>query len=105
MSAPTSRAEAEAAGYDVDRSCYPWVAYKGPRFQPTEIHYIDTDREADLREDKERLDALEAEVLRDEILLHNSTKMQLGCRHRGLGLLLGTRTLREAIDTLRGVKR
>ena len=29
-------AGAEAAGYTVDRSCYPWVAYRGARFAPDE---------------------------------------------------------------------
>lgn len=42
--APRNRSEAESAGFVVDKTCYPWVAYKGPRFQPTEFHYIDTDR-------------------------------------------------------------
>lgn len=26
--------EWEEIGYTVDRHCYPWVAYKGPRFEP-----------------------------------------------------------------------
>jgi hypothetical protein len=34
--------EALEKGYTVDRHCYPWVAYKGPRFQPTEWHTIKT---------------------------------------------------------------
>lgn len=38
----TSAEEYEAAGYVVDRSCYPWVAYKGLRFKPMEWHYVDT---------------------------------------------------------------
>lgn len=41
----TSAAEAEQKGYTVDRSCYPWVAYKGSRFDPTEFFYILTDNE------------------------------------------------------------
>jgi len=24
----------EARGYTIDRSCYPWLAYRGPRFGP-----------------------------------------------------------------------
>lgn len=99
--APKNRSEAESAGFVVDKTCYPWVAYKGPRFQPTEWHYIDTDREASLREDAERLDALEAEVLSEALLLHSDAVLALGCRHRGLGLLGGRRTLRTAIDGMR----
>lgn len=37
-----SAAEAEELGFTVDRSCYPWVAYKGPRFLPTEIIRVST---------------------------------------------------------------
>jgi hypothetical protein len=33
-------ADAEADGYRVDRSCYPWVAYKGYRFNPDEFVYM-----------------------------------------------------------------
>lgn len=50
-----SKKEMESRGFTVDGHCYPWVAYKGPRFQPTEIHYIATDVEADLRSKLERL--------------------------------------------------
>jgi len=57
---PTNRQQAEAAGFTVDRCCYPWVAYKGPRFQPTELHYIDTDREAEAERQRDEL----ADVLR-----------------------------------------
>lgn len=62
---------------------------------------VDPDREASLREDADRLDALEAEVLSEALLLHNSMVHTLGCRHRGLGLLGGRRTLRQAIDSMR----
>lgn len=34
--------EAEQAGFTVDRHCYPWVAYKGPRFAPTETAPVKT---------------------------------------------------------------
>jgi len=47
---PRTKAQAKAAGYTVDESCYPWIAYKGPRFQPTEHFAIMTDREAALDE-------------------------------------------------------
>lgn len=29
-------ADAEADGFTIDRHCFPWIAYKGPRFQPDE---------------------------------------------------------------------
>lgn len=40
-----SAAEAEAQGFTIDRHCWPWLAYKGPRFEPTEYFGIvpDTD--------------------------------------------------------------
>ncbi len=47
---PTNRAEAERMGFVVDDNVYPWVAYKGPRFLPTEWHRILTDRESEARE-------------------------------------------------------
>lgn len=33
-------------GFTIDDTCYPWVAYKGPRFAPTESHWCYTDRES-----------------------------------------------------------
>ncbi|CAG9229330.1 hypothetical protein [Burkholderia vietnamiensis] len=36
------RALAEAAGYTVDTTVYPWLAYKGPRFAPVDARRIDT---------------------------------------------------------------
>lgn len=39
---PIDEIEAERRGYTVDRHCYPWVAYKGPRFTPDEVIEIDT---------------------------------------------------------------
>lgn len=41
-----SKADAQASGFIVDESCYPWIAYKGPRFQPTQFCTIPTDIEA-----------------------------------------------------------
>lgn len=40
--------EATKLGYDIDRHCYPWVAYKGSRFDPIEVHHIFTSMEAAL---------------------------------------------------------
>lgn len=34
--------EARDRGFAVDTTCYPWVAYKGARFNPTEWHSIQT---------------------------------------------------------------
>ncbi len=33
---------AEHNGFEIDRSCYPWIAYKGPRFDPDETHTVVT---------------------------------------------------------------
>lgn len=32
--------EAEKQGFTIDCTCWPWVAYKGPRFDPTEWHEV-----------------------------------------------------------------
>lgn len=40
--------EAEHQGYTIDKTCYPWVAYKGPRFAPTSMRYVFTDLETQL---------------------------------------------------------
>jgi len=40
---------AQDHGYTVDRSCYPWFAYKGPRFNPSEARLCWTDTESNLR--------------------------------------------------------
>ena len=37
--------EMEAAGFTIDRHCYPWLAYKGERFRPTESHVCFTNEE------------------------------------------------------------
>lgn len=49
MTFRTERELYESEGFIVDKTCYPWVAYKGPRFQPTAIHYIMTDNESTLK--------------------------------------------------------
>lgn len=38
--------QALADGFTVDNKTYPWFAYKGPRFAPTEWRYVLTDAEA-----------------------------------------------------------
>ncbi len=40
---PVSAKTAERRGFTVDRHCYPWFAYKGPRFAPTETVLIRTE--------------------------------------------------------------
>lgn len=40
--------EACEQGFTVDNCCNPPIAYKGPRFQPTEIHYCYTHLETKL---------------------------------------------------------
>jgi hypothetical protein len=37
-----NRRDAEEAGYIVDDSVWPWVAYKGSRFDPDAWYIIDT---------------------------------------------------------------
>ena len=39
---PPSAEEAEEMGFTIDRHTYPWTAYKGPRFAPTECLVIYT---------------------------------------------------------------
>lgn len=41
--------EARERGFTVDTTCYPWFAFKGPRFAPTEKRECFTDDEAALR--------------------------------------------------------
>lgn len=43
-----SREAAEKAGFAVDCTCYPWVAYKGPRFNPEVWGHVRTDTESQL---------------------------------------------------------
>lgn len=43
-----TRAAALKAGYIIDSTCYPNVAYKGPRFQPDHWIRIPTEREEEL---------------------------------------------------------
>jgi hypothetical protein len=39
---PTNSDEAKQLGWEVDDTCYPWVAYVGSRFDPTDWCLIDT---------------------------------------------------------------
>jgi hypothetical protein len=45
----TERQKAEQQGWAVDTTVYPWLAYKGPRFNPTQTQQIETDKESALR--------------------------------------------------------
>jgi DNA-binding response OmpR family regulator len=49
--------EARAKGFSLDTTLYPWVAYKGARFQPTEIEQCYTEREAALIDEVHTLTA------------------------------------------------
>lgn len=42
-----NKREAEAAGFTVDTTVYPWFAYKGHRFRPDESRTVLTDLEAE----------------------------------------------------------
>jgi hypothetical protein len=48
MEGKITKAEAEARGFAVDTTVYPWVAYTGPRYKPTTWFTILTDLEAEL---------------------------------------------------------
>jgi hypothetical protein len=49
MKPELNREQAEARGYTVDTTVYPWFAYKGPRFNPTgQTFHVKTDRESEL---------------------------------------------------------
>lgn len=48
MSSMMSSTTAEELGFTIDKTCYPWVAYKGPRFQPTEWYTMVTPAVSDL---------------------------------------------------------
>lgn len=40
--------DSRADGFVIDETCYPWVAYKGHRFAPDEIHQCYTSLESAL---------------------------------------------------------
>lgn len=40
-----TRSQAKAMGFSIDSTCYPNVAYKGPRFNVTEFAFIYTETE------------------------------------------------------------
>jgi hypothetical protein len=66
-----TRQDAEAAGFTVDQSCYPWFGYTGPRFNPTQRVDVYTDLESELlrrqkpEEEADYDDLLLAELKRD----------------------------------------
>lgn len=45
--------QAKELGFTIDDTCYPWAAYKGPRFASTEIRDCYTALEAELLYKKE----------------------------------------------------
>lgn len=50
-----SVAEAQKQGFTVDQHVYPWVAYKGPRFAPTETVRVLTEIESQLLKQQKKL--------------------------------------------------
>jgi hypothetical protein len=66
-----TRQDAEAAGYTVDRTCYPWFGYIGPRFNPTKSLEVYTDLESEMmrRQKPEERDFDGLPVTYDELLL------------------------------------
>ena len=38
--------QARQDGLNIDKTCYPWMAYKGPRFEPEFLERVLTDKEA-----------------------------------------------------------
>ena len=48
MKSKITKAEAEAWGFAVDTTVYPWVAYTGPRYKPRRSFTILTDLDAEL---------------------------------------------------------
>lgn len=49
MSHQTESELYRSEGYNIDETCYPWVAYRGSRFNPDVWHRIMTDRESQLK--------------------------------------------------------
>ena len=64
---PRTRQEAEAQGYTVDTHVYPWVAYRGPRFNPTEWHTVLTDKETHVERLADALRKLVRQIERDNL--------------------------------------
>lgn len=57
----------------------------------------------ELINDRERIDALEQEIKEEPMMIHDCAGASEWPKHpRGLGLLQGKRTLRTALDALRG---
>lgn len=48
-------AQAREQGYTIDDTCYPWVAYKGPRFAPDDFQWCFTELEARMAETLSKL--------------------------------------------------
>lgn len=48
-------AEARKQGFKIDHTTYPWLAYKGERFRPTESTQCYTALEASLQEQVEKI--------------------------------------------------
>jgi len=76
------RQQAESEGFTVDTHCYPWFAYKGPRFRPDESKSIRTDLECSVQQDcgaDRQVEALadRAEFYADHYASKNITQAEL----------------------------
>ena len=84
-----TREQAEAAGMVVDTTCYPWLAYEGPRFAPTAQRHVYTDLEARLLEGRFlrfgegtlRLDNAEINGLPGVAVWEDGTRGEPGAQH------------------------
>jgi hypothetical protein len=75
-----TRQDAEAAGFTVDQSCYPWFGYTGPRFNPTQRVEVYTDLESELL----RRQKPEEEFDYDDLLL---AELKLGAQKISLAIV------------------
>lgn len=72
-----SKEDAVSQGFTVDTTCYPWFAYKGPRFNPTEYGDVPTTEQARVIESRNQLTTVlaAARALRDEMQrCHQATR-------------------------------
>lgn len=77
--------EMEAKGYTIDHHCYPWVAYKGPRFNPTEWFSCYT--------------KLESELIRERDMRRRYARAYLDAQDRNLREAYGDPCGRERPET------
>ena len=81
---------AREAGFEIDTHCYPPIAYKGPRFQPTETRECFTELEADM------LRALRLEQKLEEFDCPHDAEHRCRCARREEILMMAARQARVA---------